>query len=385
MKRSMQKYFSAAMAAALLLTMTACSDRQPPVGEIKSSSESIRASVPEAPETVSENAPEQEKGGFPIPTMTEEQSKYNTQYVEPLRFSALLLRSWSPDDISQLEPNPEQSQTGAFMMFAFEDIIGAEAMQAIWKDYPDGQIPETVVDEVLLAHFSFALDQLHQMNVFYKPEQKLYDYTGGRGGGPMETVVTDVTEREDGAILLEYTVLSDFPDETRALYRVPGIMTLVPNGESGYRYWSVEAKESEQTRENPIGTEFEIDAIKFKLALPEGWIAKGNEIYADDVKIAELLPFVPNGDGKAFEVLDEQYANAEVVRACTAGNYTGKYYHMQSEVSEGGITALENELQYYIDIGDQLLHFAFYPVRGAGIGTQREAFEAVLSTIGFHQ
>lgn len=143
-------------------------------------------------------------------------------------------------------------------------------------------------------------------------------------------------------------------------------------------------QENVQTsEEKPAGTEFEIDTVKFKIALPDGWAAKGNEIYFDDVKIAELLPCVPNGDGKAFDALDIQYADAVTVRECTAGNYSGKYYHIQSQVS--GTTAFENKLLYYLDIGDQLISFGFYPMHGIGIGTQRETFEAMLNTIGFHQ
>lgn len=141
---------------------------------------------------------------------------------------------------------------------------------------------------------------------------------------------------------------------------------------------------TQQPDGKPAGTEFEIGTVKFKLALPEGWTAKGNEIYADDVKIAEFLPFIPNEDGKAFENLDAQYADAVAVNDVTAGVYSGKYYHMQSEVSKDGMTAFENELLYYIDLGDQLLHFAFYPLFGTGIGTQRETFEAMFNTIGFY-
>lgn len=320
MKHNLKKYLSAVMAVALLMSVTACSDRQPPAEEIKSSSEPISISVAEPP--ISEGQ-------------------------EPTFSGEAVLSALAPFTVAGYDYEP-----GDFShQFTLTDAQQAEFNKLLraseWEEITD--IPQHGFTEFLRAintdGYYMAVGEWYEENSFVK--------------------------------------ISDNPNyDESTLYLAPRAVV------EDAKLFLEQLKEQETTQKpegKPTGTEFEIDTVKFKLALPEGWTAKGNEIYADDIKIAELLPCVKNSDGKAFEALDVQYVDAEVVKECTAGNYSGKYYHMQSEVSEGGLTVLENELLYYIDIGDQLLHFGFYPVFGVGIGTQREAFEAMLNTIGFHQ
>lgn len=319
MQHYMKKYFFSVMAAALLLTMVGCSDKQP-AEEIKSSSKPISSSVAEPP--ISEGQEPAFSGKavlsalapFTVAGYDYEPGDFSHQFTLTDTQQAQLEKLLRPDEWEVITERPEHGFT--------------EYLRAINTD-----------------GYYMAIGEWYEENSFVK--------------------------------------ISDNPNyDESTLYLAP--RTVVEDAKALIE--QLKAQETAQKPEgNPTGTEFEIDTVKFKLALPEGWTAKGNEIYSDDAKIAELLPCVENSDGKALEALDAQYADAEVVRECTAGNYSGKYYHMQSEVSEGGMTVLENELLYYIEIGDQLLHFGFYPVRGTGIGTQRETFEAMLSTIGFHQ
>lgn len=144
--------------------------------------------------------------------------------------------------------------------------------------------------------------------------------------------------------------------------------------------------------DNAVKAQFETDlidadgnakdeTIKFALLIPNTWTAKDNEIYLGQRRIAQILPCVINEGEITFGKLSAKYADAVSTGEFSVGAYSGRYYHMQTEITAGGMGGFENEFFYYWDCGDQLVNLAFYPSYGVGIGTQREEFEAGLAGI----
>lgn len=122
-------------------------------------------------------------------------------------------------------------------------------------------------------------------------------------------------------------------------------------------------------------------AMTFTIHLPESWEAKENEIFMDERKIADIHSGILNDQGNAFEELSSQYVDAVATGELSVGSYWGQFYHMQSEISVSGVTAIKNEIVYCLSVDDKIVTIIFYPSSGTGIKTQREEFEAVLNSI----
>ena len=71
---------------------------------------------------------------------------------------------------------------------------------------------------------------------------------------------------------------------------------------------------------------------------------------------------------------------AENTWESTFGEYAGKGYLIQKPITEGAVGGYDNTVLLHRR-GRSTGHHRFYPAFGLGIGTQREEFETVLSTI----
>ncbi|MEG1971513.1 MAG: hypothetical protein RR315_00035, partial [Oscillospiraceae bacterium] len=108
--------------------------------------------------------------------------------------SNLLTRDWSSENYAALLPTT--GDPADYLLLAFEDIMGQEKMQPLWDEY-HGKFPEKLVEDVLLMRFSFTPTQLHEILAsYYKPNEKIYAYEGGRGGGQVECGVTKTKQKK---------------------------------------------------------------------------------------------------------------------------------------------------------------------------------------------
>lgn len=119
------------------------------------------------------------------------------------------------------------------------------------------------------------------------------------------------------------------------------------------------------------------EKIDFSLSIPEEWTETDTEIFdADQKRMAEIV-----WRDLSFEDTDFMYADAVTVMDFNADLYKGKCYHNQIEVTEGGMSAIQNELVYCLNLDDGMLLFIFEPYFGVGIGTQKEQFLSYVTTI----
>lgn len=188
-----------------------------------------------------------DENAFDVPAMNEEQQKFYDLYVEQLLHSSMLLNSWSVTETSALSADPSGAKNGSLLMLAFEDIVGGDEMQKLWKQY-DGKFPEETVEDVL-SIFPYSTEQLHDILAnHYDAAEKVYNYEGGRGGGPIECAVTGVKTLDDQSVKVTYAVFTGYDDEAtiaggnkEEMYtsRSDGTLTLKPEADGGYSYLSV--------------------------------------------------------------------------------------------------------------------------------------------------
>lgn len=124
----------------------------------------------------------------------------------------------------------------------------------------------------------------------------------------------------------------------------------------------------------------------FSYGMTEPVVAKEGILYSDAGEsarvVAELISVSPITDSDSpFLACDQLYSEAENTWESTFGEYAGKGYLIQKPITEGAVGGYDNTVFYCIAVEDQLVTIAFYPAFGLGIGTQREEFETVLSTI----
>lgn len=119
-------------------------------------------------------------------------------------------------------------------------------MNRLFEEY-DGNFPEQLIEEYLLAAFPFTAEQLHEILAYhYDPAEKVYHYEGGRGGGPIAGAVTAVRTLAGGFVELDYEMLAGYYDERSTeekeayLIKRTGTLTLAAAPNGGYRYWSVD-------------------------------------------------------------------------------------------------------------------------------------------------
>ncbi|MDD3193423.1 MAG: hypothetical protein PHE47_06150 [Oscillospiraceae bacterium] len=90
----------------------------------------------------------------------------------------------------------------------------------------------------------------------------------------------------------------------------------------------------------------------FKLYIPENWSVDGNDIYNDEELLsAQVLEPVSANSENPFADTDVQYAGAISSEELTVGGYPCKSYHMQKEVTMGGMTGAENKLYLLYHVG----------------------------------
>ena len=177
---------------------------------------------------------------FQLPEMTVEQQYFYDEYVRRMLYNNLLTRNWSLEDYSNISTATSELWRQPFLMLAFEDIVGQEAMHAIWDEHGI-YIPAEVVEQVLLRHFPFTAKQLREELLYsiFDEVTDTYSYPGGRGGAPREGVVTNI-EREGEFVKLSYNVYGpDFGSHYVDTMWLSGVLTL-REVDDGFMYWSVE-------------------------------------------------------------------------------------------------------------------------------------------------
>ena len=128
----------------------------------------------------------------------------------------------------------------------------------------------------------------------------------------------------------------------------------------------------------------------FSLWLPDNYVIEENVIYEDGTELARKIAEITSIDAisntaSPFEIYDQTYSNAEAVSEFSFGGYPAKSYHLQTEVSHGGITGFQNEIIYCIETDKNIIVITFYPAMGIGIYDQRKEFEKILNSISVNE
>ena len=128
----------------------------------------------------------------------------------------------------------------------------------------------------------------------------------------------------------------------------------------------------------------------FSLWLPDNYVIKENVICEDGTELARKIAEITSIDAisntaSPFEIYDQTYSNAEAVSEFSFGGYPAKSYHLQTEVSDGGITGFQNEIIYCIETDKNIIVITFYPAMGVGIYDQRKEFEKILNSISVNE
>jgi hypothetical protein len=153
-------------------------------------------------------------------------------------------------------------------MGALEDIMVADdAMRKIWQGRDDGNIPASMIEEVLLRYFPFTVEQLREiLYAIYDADNNTYTYYGGRGGGPIVGVVTNVESQGEFVKLTYDLYFGDVDLSSGVFYDGPiysGILTLKKT-DDGFMYWSVEVTDDvtpNRKRDVALRTETAIFAL----------------------------------------------------------------------------------------------------------------------------
>ena len=108
--------------------------------------------------------------------------------------------------------------------------------------------------------------------------------------------------------------------------------------------------------------------------------ASGGE---DATEFARIISVDPVEDSTApFAAYDERYVDADSVRNCVLGGKKCRSYNFQIEVQTEAFGAVyDNKTIYCLILGDEIALIEFNPLRGVGIGTQKEEFEEILRSI----
>ena len=178
-----------------------------------------------------ENTPED----YTIPMMTDEQKSYNDKYVMSLLTSGMIMNSWSKDDTSELLGKNS-------LMYAYEDIMGRDHMTELWDKY-GADLPRKEIEGKLTELFPFSEEQIQEsLAEIYDGEKEIYYYEGGRGGGPIESYVSNVTNNEDGSVSLDYSILTGWNDDKQAYNSIMNSVLTIIVTEDSYKYISVKIK-----------------------------------------------------------------------------------------------------------------------------------------------
>ena len=128
----------------------------------------------------------------------------------------------------------------------------------------------------------------------------------------------------------------------------------------------------------------------FSLWLPDNYVIEENVIYEDGTELARKIAEITSIDAisntaSPFEIYDQTYSNAEAVSEFSFGGCPAKSYHLQTEVSDGGMTGFQNEIVYCIETDKNIIVITFYPAMGVGISEQRKEFEKILNSVSVNE
>jgi ribose transport system substrate-binding protein len=130
-----------------------------------------------------------------------------------------------------------------------------------------------------------------------------------------------------------------------------------------------------------VKTEIEIEDAIITMYLAANWTFVDKSILTDNRVVADFHSVTLEKDKeKFFEDMDEKHADAKYARDVEMDGIEGKYYGYQFEIPE--LTAMNNELLYYLYIDEYVIALTFYPAVGlGGISNQCRNFEVYLRTI----
>jgi hypothetical protein len=130
-----------------------------------------------------------------------------------------------------------------------------------------------------------------------------------------------------------------------------------------------------------VKAEIEIEDAIITMYLHENWTVVDKSILTDNRVVADFHSVTLEKDKKQFFAdMDEKHADAKYARDVETDGIEGKYYGYQIEVP--GLTAVNNELLFYLYEDEYVIALTFYPAAGlGGILNQRENFEVYLRTI----
>ena len=118
------------------------------------------------------------------------------------------------------------------------------------------------------------------------------------------------------------------------------------------------------------------------ITVPVDWTSEGSSFRnAEGRQIMEVLSCIPFRSTGVYDKLAERYPDSDPEDVLVGGLY-GKYFHVQTRAQDPAIAGtFQNEIIYYLERGDQLVCFQFYPSFGTGIGTQIREFQEAIKAI----
>jgi hypothetical protein len=128
--------------------------------------------------------------------------------------------------------------------------------------------------------------------------------------------------------------------------------------------------------DEPLG-----ETIDFTIHLPVGWTLSDTSTAIEFYDEEDILVAEAAGRDLTFEDTDSLFSGNVNNRDFYIRAWQGKYYHMQSTITEDGLSVFQNVLMYCLNTDNGMIVFTFYPYFGTGIGTQSDVFESYLNTI----
>jgi hypothetical protein len=328
----MKRYRLLAAAAALLLALAGCAGEE---GSLASS----QSGTPEASQSASQS-PDSAQGGSAASGETvegtpEENEVYAEAYLKPVAAGLLLRTDFGPGNM--------QTLWGSVLIQAFEDLTGREQMEKYWAEY-DGDFPQEVVEDCLTAHFDLTPEDLREnlLASCYLSEEEVYQYYGGRGGGPVDVRV-DASRRTGDLLELDFTILTvgmgDDGDELSPFSR--GTMVIRLGEDGSWKYLQNQHQDlpqgfgtaAEQGVVSRDGLSYENAALGLSIQLPQG----------SPAATFSAVDFTPVEDpGVYLTVYFEDSPALAAIQAMTHSDYEARQAKEEAGVPQGGILAGEN-------------------------------------------
>ena len=367
------------------LCLSACTERST---DNSQSSENIPPSVindSQKSETKEEQAEQDQKP---------QQSAENPSTEEPTEEELIALLDRAMNDITHLATN----DTADVLNDIFEGDIDcrySDVDKRINIDGYDYQWTSRPYSDIVDYYSqSFTGEPLEWIlaSRFADVDGVLYCFVGGGATGA-STKAVSIEKLEGNTYRLHYQwlTINDYCEEDDTKFSIE-------KTDAGYRISSIDYrpnhlerpvfkqdKAPESTRDMPGYTKKDLEL--FSLWLPESFAIHSNVIYEDDTELARKIAEITSVDAisdmeEPFVIYDQAYSDAETISVHKFGNYDGKSYYLQKEVSEGGMTGFQNTIIYCIAMENNVVVITFYPQRGiGGIYNQSEEFERILNSI----